>query len=744
IAPPDRLHVARLDVSNAVLSIGPGAAIGMSDYTPGSMHFWPGAGFRFCGAPGDAVVVSNFLGLNPWPGLNLHAQSTGLITWTRITRALGHSLSNAALAISNSVIETLQDGFTVSDGSALDAYRTDFSGFVNRGMEFTGQSRSVLRQCSFHGNNVPYINTVSADGSSLVDARYCWWNSPDGPYPYGAYTNERVTSNVLVFPWLLAAPGVQTNEPFIAITSHAAEPVVTADPQILLWGVCTDDARVARVVFRNIGSTVSGAASLLTPSNWAAQVWLFPGTNQIGLSAYDDKGNGSVAGIMVICTGGGSYMGAAQPPVFAPIPQRVVARFRPLQFDVIAAAPEPAVLTYWAEGLPQGAMFNPVARRFTWTPLAAGIFTNIRFFATDGMLVGSVGAAVIVSNITSGALPPITILTETLPTAYRYEPYYFALAVENAAGPVTWSFAGPTPPEGLEASRAGIIAGVSTYSGDASSTFTVTARDARGAASGATKTLVLDTSRGAPPGSLRVATMELPVTVSGTAVSVALAATNGAQPYAWLDGSGILAGHGLTVSNDGMLAGAAHADVEVPWTALVGDASNVSSFASLVLPVVTPGRQLQLVPMGNLLKLRVAHLTAKSLLKLRLRFATPAGFTIAGDMVATGRAGLTLVDGKMEKTAIPGRKLLYLRKEGSTVNKVLVTQRAKDVQAIFLLKNVGLAHAFEPYGVRNATEEITAALPVWARIGDFSMLVEDVAVPMKSKLGKTSVGTVKW
>ncbi len=73
------------------------------------------------------------------------------------------------------------------------------------------------------------------------------------------------------------------------------------------------------------------------------------------------------------------------PPVLNSIGSKTVAAGQPLTFAIAGSDPDGDVLTFSAGSLPTGAVFNPTARTFTWTPTAnqAGTYAIV-FTVSDG------------------------------------------------------------------------------------------------------------------------------------------------------------------------------------------------------------------------------------------------------------------------------------------------------------------------------------------------------------------------
>ena len=593
------------------------------------------------------------------------------------------------------------------------------------------------------------MSSLYTDESSLTDARYCWWDAADGPYPYGDHNNERINTNgnVMAFPWLLAPPGSQTNPPAISITSHSEEPIVVSTPQILLKGVVTDDSKITRIEFQNLNRKIIGEA-FVSGTNWEANVWLFTGRNFIGITAYDDEGNATVLGTIVDCTGDGCGDDSDVAPLYIPVADRTIPVGKLFELAVSAVSQtEPAILSYWASNLPEDALFDTTVPKFSWLPTIEGVYSNITFCVTDGTRVSS---NVITITVTSNQT--VNILTVNLPDAYVGYPYYFHFSDDSVDGLSSWEFDKTTLSPGLFLSRSGILCGT-PYNVTVSRTvsFSGKATGANGIES-ETKSFVLNVVAEQPPDLFKIYTQEIPYKLNGAEYNEQLIATNGADPYCWADVGGLINNScGLNLSSNGLLSGTANASGIMPATFYVNDGSNKSTYAKLPIPIIkSEDKLLTLEPGLNKCKIiikRIPGKTMKCKMIVSVMIKTPAEFDFDADTIATLKAGYGFIDGQSPSFKfIPGKKLLYKKKEGFQLNKILVKKLPDGrIKAKFLLKNIDYNNSFNDFGVLD--EDVTAGnveMPFWIRIGDYCTETTTITLTVKSKTGKFTKCNAKW
>jgi len=744
--PNERLHLAAVVVTNARMTVAAGATVALNDYVPGSVTVGAGAALLCQGTPTAPILWTNYFGINLWPGITWLPGSTGVLTSTTLTRASSHAVSNADVTLSDVRFVHLQDGLALTDHARLAGDNVIFHGMVNRGVTVRSHSILFLRQCQFIDNNAPYITSLDLDATGSADVRFCWWDAPDGPYPFGAYGNEVVSTNgtSVYFPWLLAAPGSQTNPPFVKITSHA-EPFSTPAAQAVIQGIATDATQIARVLLRNGRSPITLQPTWLDPITWQAQIWLYAGDNPIAVYAYDDEGNASVDAVLINCTGAGVGDGGTNAPAFMPLGVRYGLVGVPLAFAVLAASPvEPAIMTYWAGNLPAGASFDPVQRQFAWTPPADGSYSNITFFVTDGGSVATTLCTIVVTT-----LPIPGILAISTPDMYAFQPYFYMAAPDGPTAPLDWRFSAMALPEGVALSRAGIICGVPLdLNQNLILPFSVRALNAAGVASatvaGNINRYVNDTGA-----KLRVLSYDLPAVLAGTPLLYQFYGTNGLPPLTWLDVNGDCAALDTALEPTGILTGAVAIAGMHPATILMRDATNRTFAAQVVLPIVATDQQLRYVPKKNSLNIMIGQSPTKirkSTITLKAMFEAPAGFTLTSNDLAACRVGFVLCDAGLPFKTKFNKKNLFIQNVATRYTKIQVNRMANGMLKFnCTIKNANLRLHLAPYGIVN--EEIpvlNATVPVWIQIGTHMTILQQVPVAGKAKFNVFSKAKAKW
>ena len=131
----------------------------------------------------------------------------------------------------------------------------------------------------------------------------------------------------------------------------------------------------------------SGPGGMVIDHESGQITWIpLPGTPDqvpVKVRVYEDVGNWVTQEFVLTVTD------ANQAPVLQPIGNRRVQPGRTVTFTLAGSDPEGASLTYYATNLPNGATFDPVTRKFTWTPTEgqSGFYTDLLFAVSDGTRV---------------------------------------------------------------------------------------------------------------------------------------------------------------------------------------------------------------------------------------------------------------------------------------------------------------------------------------------------------------------
>src|SRR5262249_28983126 len=126
------------------------------------------------------------------------------------------------------------------------------------------------------------------------------------------------------------------------------------------------------------GMTVDASSGLVTWNPGVAA----PAAANVILLVYDARGSRDVQQFTI------SVAGVNQAPVVTPLAATIEGKEGiALEIDIAAVDPEGDPLRFWADGLPGGAVFDPVAHALYWLPgaKAAGTYPDVRFTVSDGL-----------------------------------------------------------------------------------------------------------------------------------------------------------------------------------------------------------------------------------------------------------------------------------------------------------------------------------------------------------------------
>jgi YD repeat-containing protein len=231
----------------------------------------------------------------------------------------------------------------------------------------------------FTGTPTGAIQT--AQGSYLLDLSS---SLPDGRLAAGAsITGRTITINDPDRLRIEFTPGVY------ALPYPNQAPVVTSAPvtgaiadRPYTYQVRANDpdgAVLSYLLYKGPeGMTVNPSTGLLSWQPTANS----PSTTEVILRVYDTRGGYTTQSFTLQVAGGN------RPPVLTPLPTTVKGREgQALQIAIAANDPDNNRLTYWADRLPPGAVFDPQTRTLSWTPgfEAAGTYENVQFTVSDGV-----------------------------------------------------------------------------------------------------------------------------------------------------------------------------------------------------------------------------------------------------------------------------------------------------------------------------------------------------------------------
>lgn len=225
--------------------------------------------------------------------------------------------------------------------------------------------------------------------------------------------------------------------------------------------------------------------------------------------------------------------------------------------------------------LPSGIALNQTTGALSGAPAASGSF-SATVQVTDSK--SQTAQKVLTFTVT---LPPVEIVTSTLPGAIKGISFNQQLNAAGGKPPYTWTVTLGALPGGLSlAAATGVISGTPTAAG--SFNFTVTATDADSHA--ASKPLSITVA--APP--LSAAAIPALETLMGLSFNYPLSASGGTTPYTWSAAAGALP-PGLNLNaTSGLISGVPTAGGLFTFPITVRDAASVSATATVQIKVIDP------------------------------------------------------------------------------------------------------------------------------------------------------------
>ena len=181
----------------------------------------------------------------------------------------------------------------------------------------------------------------------------------------------------------------------------------------------------------------SGPAGMSIDPNTGLVTWnpttMSPAHDRVAVQVYNDDGAFDTQVYTITVAG----VNAA--PAFAGLPASVSGQEGVvLTVPVEAIDPQNAPLTFWADNLPPGAVFDPAKQALEWTPAygAAGTYPNVAFTVSDGTLQTTQDVTIVIAP---NPQPP-TLLAPPVVTGQEGSPLQLQLQGSDQSGaPLTYS-----------------------------------------------------------------------------------------------------------------------------------------------------------------------------------------------------------------------------------------------------------------------------------------------------------------
>ncbi len=220
------------------------------------------------------------------------------------------------------------------------------------------------------------------------------------------------------------------NQPPVFVTEPITSATVGQTYSYQAIGFDPDGDELSYLLVRGpAGMTMNPATGLVswtpTPNS--------PASATVVVQVYDDAGSVATQVYTVVIGG------VNQPPAFTGLPTQVTGTEGvPLTVQVAATDPENSPLTYWADNLPPGAVFDPTLKVLSWTPAygAAGTYPDVTLTVSDGLRQVSQDITIIIASNP----PPPTLLQPADTIGQEGAQVHIQLQASDVAGvPLTFS-----------------------------------------------------------------------------------------------------------------------------------------------------------------------------------------------------------------------------------------------------------------------------------------------------------------
>ncbi len=181
----------------------------------------------------------------------------------------------------------------------------------------------------------------------------------------------------------------------------------------------------------------------INPGQWnfLAKGFFEQGQYQIIIS---DDANG-----IVVVADAVRVVSANSAPVLDPIGDTSAYEGELLAFTVSASDADGDGLTFTADNLPPGAVFDPATQVFSWTPAAGqnGVYTNVSFTVTDDGFIPLSDSEDMTMTVSANSAPVLDPIGDT--SAYEGELFEFTVSASDADGDSLSFSADNLPPEAV-------------------------------------------------------------------------------------------------------------------------------------------------------------------------------------------------------------------------------------------------------------------------------------------------------
>lgn len=253
------------------------------------------------------------------------------------------------------------------------------------------QGQPTLSRNDLLGNAPLQLGNGSRAGTPHLDARDNWWGTANEAEIQRGIWDGKDDPALGVVDWqpYLAAPVFSNHPPSPSANPSPADGIgeVVRNPT-LSWSAGTDfepGDTVSYDVYFGVAADPPPVSEGQTVPSYTPPALLKRNTwHSWRVVARDSRGEETWGPRWRFRT-------VSSPFLLSPIGNKTVNEGQALSFTLLGNSPGGAPLTFSASNLPSGASFDPIARRFSWTPTRdqAGTYPGVRFSVTNGTYTDS-------------------------------------------------------------------------------------------------------------------------------------------------------------------------------------------------------------------------------------------------------------------------------------------------------------------------------------------------------------------